>query len=134
MGKIYESPDKGKTIYEREMGDYTERLKPKYPELEGTNALCDDIIEKRTGKMTEEEWQAAERAQTSKTKMTSIEWLATYIKGITSLNCDDIIERAIEMHKQEIIDAWHNGYNNQSPMIDEENCGQTYYNETFKKD
>lgn len=34
-----------------------------YPELEGTNALCEDIIEKRTGKMTEEEWLAAERAQ-----------------------------------------------------------------------
>ena len=36
-----------------------------YPELEGTMNLCNDIIEKRTGKMTEEEWQAAERAQTS---------------------------------------------------------------------
>lgn len=36
-----------------------------YPELEGTNALCDDIIKKRTGKMTEEEWQAAERGEIS---------------------------------------------------------------------
>ena len=36
-----------------------------YPELEGTMKLCEDIIKKRTGKMTEEEWQAAERAQTS---------------------------------------------------------------------
>ena len=36
-----------------------------YPELEGTNALCDDIIKKRTGKMTEEEWQAAERSEIS---------------------------------------------------------------------
>ena len=32
-----------------------------YPELEGTNALCKDIIKKRTGKMTEEEWQEAEK-------------------------------------------------------------------------
>ena len=39
-------------------------LVPDYPELEGTNNLCNDIIQKRTGKMTEEEWQAAERAQT----------------------------------------------------------------------
>lgn len=39
-------------------------LVPDYPELEGTNNLCNDIIKKRTGKMTEEEWQAAERAQT----------------------------------------------------------------------
>lgn len=35
-----------------------------YPDLEGTMNLCEDIIQKRTGKMTEEEWQAAERAQT----------------------------------------------------------------------
>lgn len=39
--------------------------KNKYPELEGTNALCEDIIEKRTGKMTEEEWVAAERGEIS---------------------------------------------------------------------
>lgn len=39
-----------------------------YPELEGTMNLCNDIIEKRTGKMTEEEWQAAERAQTASHK------------------------------------------------------------------
>jgi hypothetical protein len=35
-----------------------------YPELEGIMNLCEDIIEKKTGKMTEEEWQAAESAQT----------------------------------------------------------------------
>jgi hypothetical protein len=31
-----------------------------YPELEGTMNLCEDIVKKKTGKMTEEEWQAAE--------------------------------------------------------------------------
>ena len=36
-----------------------------YPTLEGTINLCNDIIKKKTGKMTEEEWQAVERAQTS---------------------------------------------------------------------
>jgi len=39
-----------------------------YPELEGTTNLCEDILKKKTGKMTEEEWQAAEKVQTSKTK------------------------------------------------------------------
>ena len=39
-------------------------MNKEYPELEGTINLCNDITEKRTGKMTEEEWQAAERAQT----------------------------------------------------------------------
>jgi len=36
-----------------------------YPELEGTINLCNDITKKRTGKMTEEEWQAAERGEIS---------------------------------------------------------------------
>ena len=39
--------------------------KNEYPELEGTNALCEDIIKKRTGKMTEKEWVAAERGNIS---------------------------------------------------------------------
>jgi hypothetical protein len=39
-----------------------------YPELEGTINLCEDILKKKTGKMTEEEWQAAEKTQTSKNK------------------------------------------------------------------
>jgi nitroimidazol reductase NimA-like FMN-containing flavoprotein (pyridoxamine 5'-phosphate oxidase superfamily) len=34
-----------------------------YPELEGTMNLCNDIINKKTGKMTEEEWQAAEKGE-----------------------------------------------------------------------
>ena len=41
-------------------------MNKEYPELEGTMNLCNDITEKRTGKMTEEEWQAAERTQTSR--------------------------------------------------------------------
>ena len=36
------------------------RLIEEYPELEGTLNLCEDIVKKKTGKMTEEEWQAAE--------------------------------------------------------------------------
>ena len=40
-------------------------------------------------------------------------------------------QEAIELEKQQIIDAWHKGYDNQSPMIDEENCGQTYYTSTY---
>lgn len=42
------------------------------------------------------------------------------------------IEQSKAMEKKQIIDAWHNGYNNQSPMIDEENCGDIYYNETYE--
>lgn len=47
---------------------YAKLINQKYPELEGTMNLCEDVVKKRTGKMTEEEWQAAEKAQTTKTK------------------------------------------------------------------
>ena len=41
-------------------------------------------------------------------------------------------KQAKEMEKQQIIETWHNGYENQSPMIDEDNCGEQYYNENYK--
>ncbi len=52
-------------VMSKEFDKFMESVKalPDYPELEGTMNLCEDIIEKKTGKMTEEEWQAAERAQ-----------------------------------------------------------------------
>ena len=34
-------------------------------------------------------------------KQTAVEWLELYIKGITTLNCDDIIEQAKEMEKEQ---------------------------------
>jgi hypothetical protein len=35
-------------------------------------------------------------------KQTAVEWLALYIKGITSLNCDEVIQQAKEMEKQQM--------------------------------
>ena len=35
-------------------------------------------------------------------KQTAVEWLGLYIKGITTLNCDDIIEQAKEMEKEQM--------------------------------
>ena len=43
----------------------------------------------------------------------------------------DLLKQAKAMHKEEIIITWHKGYNNLSPMIDEDNCGDKYYNETY---
>jgi hypothetical protein len=70
--------------------------------------------------------------------MTSIEWLIEvmlskgYFKeSVTLTNIDHLQYKAEEMHKQEIINTWYNGYINQSPMIDEENCGEKFYQETF---
>jgi hypothetical protein len=59
-------------------------------------------------------------------KQSSVDLLATYIKGISSLNCDEIIEQAKAMHKEEIKDAWYDG-------ISGGQCGDSeqYYNETY---
>ena len=35
-------------------------------------------------------------------KQTAVEWLGLYIKGITTLNCDDIIEQAKAMEKEQM--------------------------------
>jgi hypothetical protein len=35
-------------------------------------------------------------------KQTAVEWLALYIKGITSLNCDEVIEQAKAMEKEQM--------------------------------
>ena len=92
-----------------------------YPELEGTMNLCNDIIEKRTGKMTEEEWQAAEKAQTSKTKlMTSIEWFISELEKVNYHPTEAMVMYAKKLHKQETEDAYEEGYNRAAKVIEDE--------------
>jgi hypothetical protein len=67
---------------------------------------------------------------------TAVEWLANDLKqnhGI-DLTLYSEFEQAKAMEKEQIIETWHNGYENQSPMIDEDNCGEQYYNKTFKSE
>jgi len=67
-------------------------------------------------------------------KQTAVEWLASYIKGITDLNCDEIIEQAKQMEKEQIEMAC-----NQQEFEDVDGLGicetiskgQQYYNETY---
>ena len=42
-------------------------------------------------------------------KQTAVEWLALYIKGIATLNCDEVIEKAKEMEKEQIKLAFGQG-------------------------
>jgi hypothetical protein len=67
-------------------------------------------------------------------KQSAVEWLIDqleqhYVK--LDIKNTVVFEQAKEMHKQEIINTWYNGYINQSPMVDEENCGEQFYKETF---
>jgi hypothetical protein len=58
-------------------------------------------------------------------KQTAVDWLASYIKGITDLNCDEIIEQAKAMEKEQIADAYDNN------KMGRVNHGEQYYNETY---
>ena len=61
---------------------------------------------------------------------TAVEWLAIYLKGITSLNCDEIIDQAKAMEKQQIILANEDCSTNE---LGEFISGEQYYNETYGK-
>jgi hypothetical protein len=70
-------------------------------------------------------------------EITAIEWF--YTKLITGKftgndTIEFLYETAKEKEKEQIIETWHNGYENQSPMLDEDNCGEQYYNETYKSE
>ena len=63
-------------------------------------------------------------------KQTAVEWLASYIKGITDLNCDEIIEQAKQMEKEQIEVAFNIGEFEGVIRSDKRN-GTDYYNETY---
>jgi len=67
----------------------------------------------------------------SNKKQTAVEWLAIYLKDVTSLNCDRIIEQAKEMEKQQIID-FANNYGFDVCGYDYERAEQ-YYKETYEQ-
>ena len=66
-------------------------------------------------------------------KQTAVEWLVEQLKGKSqSITWNEIFEQAKEMEKQQIIDAYQQGFNNayfSNPLNSEQ-----YYNETFKQD
>ena len=63
--------------------------------------------------------------------MTAVEWLGLYIKGITSLNCDEIIEQAKEMEKEQIMTAFMKNLSIEYGVINAVQKAEQYYNETY---
>jgi hypothetical protein len=60
-------------------------------------------------------------------KQTAVEWLALYIKGITSLNCDEVIQKAKAIEKEQIIEAITFGCFDWGSW----KSAEQYYNETY---
>ena len=66
----------------------------------------------------------------------SIEWLKDQLEcfgnkhelQVSWATVDELFEQAKKMHKQEIMDAWYNGFEENRPYVDH---SEDYYNETF---
>ena len=61
---------------------------------------------------------------------TAVEWLALYIKGITNLNCDEVIDQAKAMENEQIEEAYKVGYNDCS-LGRFSDC-EKYYTSTYE--
>jgi hypothetical protein len=74
-------------------------------------------------------------------EQTAVEWLSKELTKYYNLNStntkEEIIEKAKEMEKQQILDAFcegaHDGYDGWYDGYGDENK-EKYYNETYKKD
>ena len=64
-------------------------------------------------------------------KQTAVEWLIDKVEEHFCLLPVDLIEQAKAMHKEEIMDAWYNGFEEIRPYVDN---SEQYYKETFKQD
>jgi hypothetical protein len=62
-------------------------------------------------------------------KQTAVECLALYIKGITTLNCDEVIAKAKAMEKEQLSDAWYAGDEDGAIHEFEQYYTSTYTNE-----
>lgn len=66
-------------------------------------------------------------------KLTAVEWLMEeYINGL-SINLQ-IMKKALEMEKEQIMDAWDNGWHEHMNPPSTYITSVKYYNETFKSE
>ncbi len=68
-------------------------------------------------------------------KKTAVEWLRDLYENQPAYDefiLDEQWQKAIEMEKEQIVNAWENGWENDSVRDDEvESAATKYYNETF---
>ena len=61
-------------------------------------------------------------------QQTAVEWLAIYLKEVTTLNCDDIIKQAKLMEKEQIIQSYNQSWHFRDKPYE---TAEKYYNETY---
>ena len=62
-------------------------------------------------------------------KQTAVEWLTDQVEDFIGLIPTDIIEKALAMEKEQIIDAFFSGYNYEGGRLEEKS--EQYYTETY---
>ena len=62
--------------------------------------------------------------------MTAVEWLVEQLAKNGILHSSDIA-KAKEMEKEQIMNDWNNGFEENRPYVDH---SEDYYNETFKSE
>lgn len=66
--------------------------------------------------------------------MTAVEYIREKLLGdeywYEDMTFDQIIDKAKEMEKQQIMNAWNNGFEENRPYVDH---SEDYYNETYNK-
>ena len=67
-------------------------------------------------------------------KQTAVEWLLEQVPRIEKIASFDILEKAKEMEKEQIIDACNLQRNDYRGMPTYNKSGEQYYKETFKQD
>ena len=101
--------------------NYTESYTEDYPELDGINNL---VPKQQTIKLTEEEWSELNNgSKGTSTSQTAVEFLISKL-GIPKITHNKLFEEALQMEKQQILDAWNDVYGH---IRDAEE----YYNETY---
>ena len=73
----------------------------------------------------------------NKMKQTAVDWLIKQLTPSISLqqkHIDELKEKAKEMEKEQIVDAWDNGWHEHMNPPDTYITSVKYYNETFKSE
>jgi predicted secreted protein len=64
-------------------------------------------------------------------QLTAVEWLFEQVWITSGEDLPELLEQAKEMEKEQIEDAWNNGYRE---FYDGSSTPEEYYNETFKSE
>jgi hypothetical protein len=63
-------------------------------------------------------------------KYTAVEWLIEELPLIQQEGLRDVFEEAKFQEKQQIMNAWYNGFEENRPYVDH---SEDYYNDTYKQ-